>query len=621
MKISSCDWGFSLLGLLVLDAASAYTVLNSEQVLSSSLKQADSHKEMQTADSGMAACGTPNTLRIAPGAASLMQLPGAGIDPFKASGPFDVVLKSGFLRVTCVKDYMYYHGDKFGAGKHSYELGGTAPVSIVHYNDWVVKEDRKEMSPTVCFEFCRSVPKMGFFGILNGNKCYCEPYFQAVASDSSDCDTLCEGDPSNMCGGESKSTIFSMHACEKMVQEHRSGDIKLLFSTRTLPVNLHQVENTAGKKAKTPPCLLKGTLTDKDDAVGNLGIDFKIDWLWYAITETKSGKVLYEEKVGPNGISSLRVEGNNFVITGHNKTVRGEGKAAQFRKALVQKEHALVHIGEGVLLETHEVHWQRVINKYGTSELEEQEDMAKDRFKHDLLKLMSDKNGNAIVELAIALSNAGVSGKTYPCAFPMLLLAQEIRDYGSNNTGQTMADVNKLVKSKSKLTKKLNNAAKKKEQSNLLQEANADQTDDGVMEQENGETQTKQKMGWWSRRRRAPPAPPPPPACIGCSNNCNNGCLGLCGKDCSHWGWVCDDSPTQAFKGCCVHDGWCSCGGKSWHKCWLFHGSCSTTGCAMHECSKCSDCKGDGRRRRGFRRRLFRDPQTYSQATATCTPR
>lgn len=595
MKI--CDGGFSLLGLLVLDAASAYTVLNSEQVLSSSLKQAESNEEMEAADSGAAACLTPTTLRFAKGAATLLQLPGAGIDPFAASEPFDVVLKSGFLRVTCVKDYMYYHGDKFGAGKHSYELGSKGPVSIVHYNDWVVKEDRKEMSPTVCFEFCRSVPKMGFFGILNGNKCYCEPYFQSMPSDSSDCDTLCEGDPSNMCGGVSKSTIFSMHACEKMVNEHRDGDIKLLFSARTLPVNLHKLEKD-GKKAKTPPCVLKGTLTDKDDTAGNLGITFKVDWLWYKIEETKSGKVLYEEKVGPNGISSLRVEGNNFVITDHNKTDRGkEGKHAQARKiADRRKEHALVHIGEGVLLETHEVHWQRVINKRGTGELEQQEDMAKERFKHDLIKLTRDKNGNAIVELAIALSNAGVSGKTYPCAYPLLLLAQELRDYGTNNSKQTMADVNKLVNSKSKLTERLNNAAKKKGKASLVQEEN--------------------RVGWWSRRRRAPPPPPPPPACIGCSRNCNNGCLGLCGKDCTHWGWVCDDSPTQAFRGCCVHDGWCSCGGKSWYKCWAFHGDCNTVGCARVQCSKCSSCKGDGRRR-GTRRR-WSDPQTYSQATAVC---
>ena len=101
---------------------------------------------------------------------------------------------------------------RYGAAKHSYE-NGHAGVSIVHYNDWVAKEDRAEMSPKVCFDFCKTVPKMGFFGILNGNKCYCEPYFKQMAGDSSMCDVACPGDKTNICGGASKSSIYAMHDC------------------------------------------------------------------------------------------------------------------------------------------------------------------------------------------------------------------------------------------------------------------------------------------------------------------------------------------------------------------------------------------------------------------------
>merc|ERR1719171_2492360 len=151
---------------------------------------------------------------MAPGAAALLQgsnVPGAGIDKFK---PFDTVLKDGFLLVDCVKDYMYYRGDKFGDNKHDYKLGPVSNVSIVHYEKFVAKEDQVDMTQKVCFEFCRTVPNMGFFGIVNGRGCYCTPYFTPMESDSTQCDAVCEGEKSTMCGGKSKSSVFAMHMCD-----------------------------------------------------------------------------------------------------------------------------------------------------------------------------------------------------------------------------------------------------------------------------------------------------------------------------------------------------------------------------------------------------------------------
>jgi threonine/homoserine/homoserine lactone efflux protein len=54
---------------------------------------------------------------------------------------------------------------------------------------------------------------MGFFGIVNGRGCYCTPYFTPMESDSSQCDSVCEGDNTLMCGGKSKSSVFAMHMC------------------------------------------------------------------------------------------------------------------------------------------------------------------------------------------------------------------------------------------------------------------------------------------------------------------------------------------------------------------------------------------------------------------------
>jgi|Transcript_76533 hypothetical protein len=164
-------------------------------------------------------CGKKSNLHIIPGGASLLQhdnVPGAGIDPFE---PFDTVLKDGFMQVDCVKDYMYYRGDKFGDNKHDYKLGPISNVSIVHYDAFVAREDRQEMTQTVCFEFCRTVPNMGFFGIVNGRGCYCTPYFKAMASDSSMCDSVCEGETTLMCGGKSKSSVFAMHMCDSTQED------------------------------------------------------------------------------------------------------------------------------------------------------------------------------------------------------------------------------------------------------------------------------------------------------------------------------------------------------------------------------------------------------------------
>merc|ERR1719265_1486871 len=117
------------------------------------------------------------------------------------------------MMMACYKDNMYENGDKFGNGKYVYEIGASHNVSIVHYTEVVPREDQKAMTHEVCFEFCRTVPEMLFFGITQGRDCYCAPFVQQMAGDSSSCDAVCEGDSSTMCGGMKKSSIFSMHKC------------------------------------------------------------------------------------------------------------------------------------------------------------------------------------------------------------------------------------------------------------------------------------------------------------------------------------------------------------------------------------------------------------------------
>merc|ERR1719356_65260 len=142
------------------------------------------------------------------------KLPGAGMQPV---APFLTSYMDGYYMVGCVKDDMFLHGDKFGDGKYSYKVGPVSNVSIVHYSEVIPKEDTEATTHEVCFAFCRTVKDMSFFGLTHGRDCYCTPYYNQIAGDSSDCDAVCEGNPTTMCGGMTKSSIFEMHSCDDAV--------------------------------------------------------------------------------------------------------------------------------------------------------------------------------------------------------------------------------------------------------------------------------------------------------------------------------------------------------------------------------------------------------------------
>lgn len=164
--------------------------------------------------------------------------------------PFQTVLKDGFLEIACAKDYLLNHGDKFGDGKDTYMLGDVSNVSIVHYTSIVAKEDRETMTQEVCFKFCRTVPDMLTFGIHNGRDCYCAPYFKPMESDSTSCDAVCEGNPTQFCGGKFKSSVFEMHQCSDTAAELNETGTKASTVLAVLGRSLEAVENvSAGMQA------------------------------------------------------------------------------------------------------------------------------------------------------------------------------------------------------------------------------------------------------------------------------------------------------------------------------------------------------------------------------------
>lgn len=129
------------------------------------------------------------------------------------------VLKDGFFEVGCYHDAMLEFADMYGKGKFKYNMANTN-TSIALYTELTLKDEQVAMSPQVCFEFCRTVPLMVYFGISEGNKCYCTPYYKPQAGDDKQCDQPCEGESTSFCGNmKGKSTIWEMHLCDTIATE------------------------------------------------------------------------------------------------------------------------------------------------------------------------------------------------------------------------------------------------------------------------------------------------------------------------------------------------------------------------------------------------------------------
>jgi hypothetical protein len=133
--------------------------------------------------------------------------------------PYVTVLKDGFFEVGCFFDTMLTSGDLYGNDKDKYKMG-NANVAIALYDELLLDADKEPMTPTVCFEFCRTLPDMVFFGISNGQTCYCTPYYQPKPGDASQCNQPCPGDNTIMCGNmKGKSSIYEMHLCNDVAED------------------------------------------------------------------------------------------------------------------------------------------------------------------------------------------------------------------------------------------------------------------------------------------------------------------------------------------------------------------------------------------------------------------
>jgi len=294
--------------------------------------------EVQTTDTWKKECGKIGQKL------SFLQNPGAGMDP-SALQPFPTTItKDGFFLVDCVKDAMYVHGDKFGNNKYQYKMEDVSSSSIVHYNDHVVKEDRQAMTHEVCFRFCRMIPDMGFFGISNGVDCYCTPFYTPMASDSSECDSVCNGDNMQMCGGKSKNSVFAMHTCSDTESELTTASQSATEANLKLGSAISDVDTIAqaGEGAAADMQQLFGSAGDP--AAANLMQNAKI-WAGKCQDAARAGRELKTALATAVSNAATVTSGGNFkteaAATAAEDSTRDLDKQTVQAKEATQKLEAI----------------------------------------------------------------------------------------------------------------------------------------------------------------------------------------------------------------------------------------------------------------------------------------
>merc|ERR550514_938794 len=126
--------------------------------------------------------------------------PGAGMD---SSLGLVKVYKDGYFHLRCMMDKMEQAADYHDELQREHKYNIDTNVSIVKYTDRVDVEKQQSMTPSICFEFCRTA----------GRDCYCAPYFMQGPGDGV-CDAGCEGDSAITCGNTNgMADMYEMHSC------------------------------------------------------------------------------------------------------------------------------------------------------------------------------------------------------------------------------------------------------------------------------------------------------------------------------------------------------------------------------------------------------------------------
>lgn len=195
--------------------------------------------------------------------------PGTGMDPTLHS---EKVHADGFFSVRCLADDMEITADKHSDNKFKYANG--ANVSIIRYKDTLDREKQRPMTPQVCFEFCRTVPGMLFFGLIYGRECYCEPFFVPTTGDGV-CDLPCEGDAASTCGGSGMSSIYEMHLCADTAEKLDKAIADAINATGRTEEGSDNSTEAGDDMEESANTVMKAAAEGGDMATNSLGQDAK----------------------------------------------------------------------------------------------------------------------------------------------------------------------------------------------------------------------------------------------------------------------------------------------------------------------------------------------------------
>ena len=112
------------------------------------------------------------------------------------------------------------------------------------HTDLVAKEDQVEMTHKVCFELCRTVPTLGFFGFVNGRDCYGTPHFSRWKGTAPSVTPFVKKKDA-VVWRLSKSSVFARHMCGS------TQDVWALGQIHQEPCRQH------GRQVKTAKVLVK----------------------------------------------------------------------------------------------------------------------------------------------------------------------------------------------------------------------------------------------------------------------------------------------------------------------------------------------------------------------------
>lgn len=108
-----------------------------------------------------------------------------------------------------------------GGKPTSYTKSGCFKISKIHAK--LDYQGARAVTVDGCFSFCQAKHKKGmqFFGVTNGNKCFCADLHEGTPMKK--CNTPCQGDKGVMCGGIDTVDMYVMFDCTPPTPEEKKS--------------------------------------------------------------------------------------------------------------------------------------------------------------------------------------------------------------------------------------------------------------------------------------------------------------------------------------------------------------------------------------------------------------